>query len=115
MKTLKLDNPILINGKEFTEFKYDANEITAEQFSVACARSAALDKNKTITFKVKENDFGLQLYLGMMAIISVNPEIDVNDLERVKGFDVLKIQDIGWLFMLRRSEGTSEESNSEEQ
>ena len=94
---------------------YDALQITAAQFSEACARSAAIDKNKTFSFKMRENDYALHLYLGMMAIVAVNPEIDIADLERIKGFDVLAIADIGMLFTLRRSVAPSEESNSEEQ
>lgn len=110
--TLVLDNPILINGKEVKELTYDPQEITAEQFSVACAKSAAMDKSKTMTFKVKENDYALHLYLGMMAVIAVNPDIDVSDLERVKGFDILDLTNIGTFFMLRKSAAPSAESDS---
>ena len=112
---LKLHDPILVNGKQVTELTYDALQITAQQFSEACARSAAIDKNKTFSFKMRENDYSLHLYLGMMAIVAVNPDIDIADLERIKGFDVLAIADIGMLFTLRRSAATSEESNSDEQ
>ena len=116
---LKLDVPITVavNGKQtsVTELEYDALEITAAQFSEACARSAAIDKNKTFSFKLRENDYALHLYLGMMAIVAVNPGIDISDLERIKGNDVLKIADIGMLFTLRRLAATSEASNSEEQ
>ena len=112
---ITLREPIAINGKQVTELTYDALQITAEQFSEACARSSAIDKNKSFSFKMRENDYALHLYLGMMAIIAVNPEIDITDLERIKGFDVLAVADIGMLFTLRRSAATSEESNSEEQ
>lgn len=112
---IKLQEAITINGKQVKELTYDAMEITAGQFSEACARSAAIDKNKSFSFKMRENDYALHLYLGMMAIIAVNPDIDITDLERIKGFDVLAIADIGMLFTLRRSVATSEESNSDEQ
>lgn len=112
---ITLQEPITINGKTITELTYDPLEITAHQFSEACARSSAIDKNKSFSFKMRENDYALHLYLGMMAIIAVNPDIDITDLERIKGFDVLAIADIGMLFTLRRSAATSEESNSEEQ
>ena len=111
--TLILDNPIKINGKEVNELTYDAQEITAEQFSIACAKSAALDKSRAVTLKVKENDHALHLYLGMMAIIAVNPDIDVSDLERIKGFDVLSLTNIGTFFILRKSVAPSEEPDSE--
>ena len=100
--TLTLDNPIFINGKEVKELTYDAQEITAEHFSIACAKSAAVDKSRAVTLKLKENDHALHLYLGMMAVIAVNPDIDVTDLERIKGFDVLDLTNIGTFFILRK-------------
>ena len=113
--TLTLDSAIKINGKDVTELTYDAQKITAIQFSEACARSAAIDKTKTFAFKFKENDYALHLYLGMMAVIAVNPDIDISDLERIEGFDVLKLTQIGMLFTLRRSAEPSEENSSDEQ
>lgn len=110
--TLILDNPITINGAEVKELTYDPQEITAEQFSMACAKSAALDKTKSFTFKAKENDYSLHLYLGMMAVIAVNPAIDVSDLERIKGFDVLDLTNIGTFFIMRRLAAPSTESAS---
>lgn len=112
--TLTLDNPILINGKAVKELTYDPQEITAEQFSIACAKAASMEKTKTLTLKVKENDHALHMYLGMMAIIAVNPDIDVSDLERIKGFDILSITNIGTFFILRRQAVPSEETPSGE-
>ena len=113
--TLVLDNPIPINGKEVKKLTYDPQEITAEHFNIACAKSSALDKTKSFSFKFKENDYSLHLYLGMMAIIAVNPDIDVTDLERIKGFDVLDLTNIGAFFTLRKQAAVSEESSSDEQ
>ena len=112
---ITLQEPVTINGKQVAELSYDPMEITAQQFSEACARSSAIDKNKSFSFKMRENDYALHLYLGMMAIIAVNPDIDITDLERIKGFDVLAIADIGMLFTLRRSVAPSGESNSDAQ
>lgn len=113
--TLVLDHPILINNQEVKELTYDPQEITAAHFSIACAKSAALDKNRSLTLKPKENDYSLHLYLGMMAIIAVNPHIDVTDLERIKGFDVLSLTNIGTFFILRKEAAVSTESSSDEQ
>lgn len=112
-KTLILDTPLLINGKEIKELDYDANEITALQFSEACMKASELSKNSSsLTLKLKENDYGLHLYLGFAAIIAINPEIDLKDLERIKGNDVLKITDIGTVFIFRKSEANSQEKES---
>ena len=113
-RTLKLDNPITINNKVYTEFEYNPLKITAAQFSEACARSSA-SKNRTVSFNLKQTDTALHLYLGMMAVIAVNPEIDIADLERIEGYDVLELSDIGMLFTYRRWAATSEENSSEEQ
>lgn len=111
--TLVLDNPILINGKEVKELTYDPMEITAEHFNIACAKAAALDKTKSFTFKFKENDHALHMYLGLMSVIAVNPGIDLSDLERLKGFDVINLTTIGMLFTCRRLAEPSEESGSD--
>lgn len=113
--TLVLDNPIKINNKEVSELTYDPQAITADQFSIACAKSAAMDKSKTFTFKTKENDYALHMYLGMMAVIAVNPDIDISDLERIHGFDVLDLTNIGTFFIMRKSAVPSPVSNSAEQ
>ena len=112
-KSFKLDVPLKVNGKDITELFYDPMEITAAQFSEACARSAALDKSKAVTFKTRQNDYALHLYLGMMAVTAVMPEIDISDLERIKGYDVLELTDIGMVFIYRRWEAASGETNSE--
>lgn len=111
---LVLENPILINGKKVSELSYDPQEITAELFSVACAKSSAVDKSRSVTLRLKENDHALHLYLGMMAIIAVNNDIDVSDLERIKGFDVLSLTNIGAFFTLRRQAVPSEGPSSAE-
>lgn len=113
-RVLKLDNPIKINNKEYTEFEYNPLKITAAQFSEACAKSSAVTKSRTVSFNFKQTDTALHLYLGMMAVIAVNPEIDIADLERIEGYDVLELTDIGMLFTYRRWEAPSKESNSEE-
>lgn len=113
--TLVLDNPILINGKEVKELTYDAKEITVDLFTKACAMAAEASQTKGFAMKVKETDFNTHLYLGMAAVIAVNPEIDFSDLERVKGFDILDLSDIGTFFIVRKSAEPSEESSSEEQ
>ena len=109
--TLVLDNPILINGETVKELTYDHTEITVGLFTAASAKASAAEKSKTLTMNVKETDYTLHLYLGMAAIIAINPEIDFNDLERIKGYDVLDLTNIGSLFIFRKSAEPSEQSN----
>lgn len=114
METLKLKNPVKINGKDISEMTYDINEIDGVLFATAEAKrkAAAGMKNVSIT-PAAEFDFGLHLYLGYAAIIAVNPEYDFSDLERMKGRDVTAVLGIGRNFMLA-SDMEEPQNNSEE-
>ena len=114
MKTLKLKNSIMIDGKEVTEVTYDTNEIDGILFATAESKrkAAAGLKNTSIT-PAAEFDFGLHLYLGFAAIVAVNPEYDWADVERIKGRDVVEVMGIGRNFMLA-SDQEPQENDSDE-
>lgn len=114
MKTLKLKNPIMIDGKKITEVTYDANEIDGILFATAESKrkAAAGMKNTTIT-PAAEFDFGLHLYLGFAAIVAANPAYDFSDVERIKGRDVVEVMAIGRNFMLA-SDQEQQENDSDE-
>ena len=114
METLKLKNPIMIDGKEVAEVTYDANEIDGILFATAESKrkAAAGLKNTSIT-PAAEFDFGLHLYLGFAAIVAVNPEYDFSDVERIKGHDVVDVMGIGRNFMLA-SGAEPQENDSDE-
>ena len=119
INTLVLDNPIMINGEKVSELTYDANEITALLFAEADARrmlatSSRIGGGKVGVSGSAELDYTLHLYLGMMAVIAVNPQIDATDLERVKGDDARQLMGIGRNFMLGKSEEPSTPNNSDE-
>lgn len=106
--TLVLDNPILINGKTVEMLTYDPNEITALQFADADAHrmlstSSRNGKGSSGFSNAAELDYTFHLYLGIMAVVAVNPEYDVSDLERAKGDDVRQLMGIGRNFMLGRA------------
>lgn len=103
MGKIELRTPIMINGQEVKELTYDASQITAAQFCEAEAYKVAASGNKP-SLTVYEFDSGLHLYLGMMAVIAVNPHIDVKDLERIKGFDMVQLVRIGRNFILTGGE-----------
>ena len=114
MDTLKLKNPIKIDGKEVKELTYDINEIDALLFAEADAKKKAATGMKTMSLSpAAEFDPGLHLYLGFAAIIAVNRKIDFADLERMKGRDTMEVMKIGRNFMLS-SEEDSQESDSDE-
>ena len=114
MNTLKLKNPIMIDGKKVAELTYDANEIDGILFATAESKrkTAAGIKNTTIT-PAAEFDFGLHLYLGFAAIVAVNPTYDFSDVERIKGHDVVAVMAIGRDFML--SSGQEQQENDSDE
>ena len=114
MNKLILDSPIMINGKEVKELTYDALEITTDDYLEACAISASMARGNNIAIKMMENDHALHLCLGFMAIKAVNPQYDIADLKRIKGFDAVKVADIGRVFIFGKS-AESEENTSEKQ
>lgn len=102
MDTLKLYHPILVNNKTYKELTYDPEKITADDFCVASAKAA--EKNLSIaemsSAAIAETNTTLHLYLGFMAIIAANPEIDFADLEvGIQGVDVFNIMQIGRNFI----------------
>lgn len=118
VKTLTLDNPLTINGIDVRELTYDTNEITALHFAEADAHrqiaTAARYSGKKVGIAASaELDYTLHLYLGVMAVIAVNPQYAVEDLERVKGDDTRQLMGIGRNFMLGKSVDDSTESDSD--
>lgn len=113
MESIKLINPIQINGKEVKELTYDVNEITPAGFAEAEYRKSKANGSKGApSSAAAELDYSLHLYLGFAAIIAVNPEYDFNDLERVKGPDVMTIMKAGRNFIIA-SAGMSTDDESE--
>ena len=110
MNTLKLNHPIKINGSEVQELTYDTSLITPAQFCQAEQHKMEAT-GRQLSTQTTEFDHSFHLYLGMMAVIAVNPHIDVKDLERVRGFDMIQLARIGQNFTLVGS-GGSQESNS---
>lgn len=115
-KTLVLRHPIMVNNQEVRELTYDIEEVTGLMFTEAEARrkTAAGSRNVSNT-PVAEVDFGLHLYLGFAAILSVNPQCDFTDLERIKGADVAEVMRIGRTFFTpsEKSEGNSSDAHTE--
>ena len=60
-----------------------------------------------------ELDYSMHLYLAMMAITAVNSDIDIADLERISGPDVMELVRIGRNFTTTRSGAPSEQNDSE--
>ena len=93
---IKLRKPIEINGEKRTELSYDIEKITGDQFLEADARARAKASSiGKVSITVAETDDSLQLYLGYMAVIAENPDIDITDLERICGYDIMQFYRVG--------------------
>ena len=110
--TIKLKNPITVNGKQVAELSYNTAEITGAMFCEADSRRrfAAGSKNISIA-PAAEFDYGLHLYLGYAACIAAAPEIDFADLERIHGVDLVEIMAVGRNFIMQSED--SQQSNSD--
>lgn len=114
MDSLKLKNPLKINGKTVEELTYDVNAITPAGFAEAEFRKAQASGSKGApSAAAVELDYSMQLYLGFAAIIAVNPQYDYSDLQRVTGPDVMGVMRIGRNFILASAAEESEVEASE--
>ena len=118
-KKIELLKPLLINNKNVTELTYDFEEIDCDAFSMAfsyaSAKSLQANQMGKQNAAIMEQDTNFHMYLGMQAIIAVNPEIDITDLERIKGYDLVRIASLGRNFIYGKSEEASDQNSSEEQ
>ena len=113
--TLHLIQPIDINGKKVAELPYDTDAITSTLFAEADSRKmkAAHATAGNLSGAV-ELDYSFHLYLGFAAIIAANSAIDFNDLERIKGYDVMEVMNVGRNFIMRRDADSQEEDSIEQ-
>ena len=111
MQTIKLQRPILVDGERIHELAYDTDAITAEQFIEAEAYAANVAASRQRPYnKIAELDNGFHLALGMEAVIATNESLSLEDLSRVRGFDLMRLMEIGRNFTM----GSAEEDAAEE-
>ena len=114
MEKLTLSNPITINGKKVKTLTYDTGAITVGMFAEAEALKLRATTHKAGgSAGATELDYSMHLYLAMMAITAVNTDIDIADLERISGPDVMELVRIGRNFTTTRSGAPSEQNDSE--
>ena len=113
MDTIKLKNPIKVNGKEWNELPYDFDAITVEGFMRAESEAAKTRQGQAGTVSLVETDYAFQLYLAFEAIVATAPDIDINDLKRLTGADVMAVMRAGRFFILQSAvdEGSTSETS----
>ena len=115
---IELRQPLVIDGKEHKELTYDFDEIGCDEFTMAYNYAAskslqAVQKGKP-SAPIMEQDTNFHMYLGMMAIVAANPSIDISDLERIKGVDLVVLAGVGRNFINGRLEEPLDQNSSEE-
>lgn len=117
-KKFELNEPIEINGKKVSALEYDFEEITCDLYTMASnyADSKTLRANQQgrPSAVIMEQNCSLHMYLWMAAVVAINSDIAVADLERIKGFDLIRITAEGRNFISGRSEEPSGQNSLEE-
>ena len=101
-KVYELCKPLTINGKEVRELEYDFDAITVDDYATADAM-ANDGRNPGSSIRMAEFDSKMGLYLFFVAVTAVNREIDISDLKRIKGYDIIQMAVIGRNFSLSGS------------
>ena len=110
---LKLVSPIKVNGETIKQLAYDVQLLTARDILTANKNKLKSMGNVDASQKVAELDTDLHFYVGMQAIIKLNPSVDVSDLENVGGVDAYKLMQIGRSFFRADSLGDVSTSSTE--
>ena len=105
-KEITLRYPIKINGKTVSKLTYNFEKITIDDLQDAFAHANGTND------RFVEQDHGVALYLGFYAVIEENKEIDIEDLKRLKGYDLIQLTNLGTLFTIGW-EGQTDDSSEE--
>ena len=108
-KVYELRKPLTVNGKEVRKLEYDFDAISVDDYATADAL-ANEGRNPGSSIRMAEFDSKMGLYLFFVAVTAVNSEIDISDLKRIKGFDIIQMAGMGRNFSLSGSDEDSAES-----
>lgn len=101
---LKLSRPIMINGEERKELKYDFENMTARDKLEIGKRI----KQDGIPVSVEELDTDYHFYLFAGAVAKADKDIDISDLMRLNAKDAQKGAGIARNFFYLNSDVTEE-------
>lgn len=111
---IKLTKPLKVNGVDLSELTYDISKISINDLAdIEKERSKILGPQAGTIFRVAQNDNLMHTLLGMHAVIKCNPQIDINDLNRLEGYDLCQIALAGIRFFSKPA--SPESKNSEKQ
>ena len=114
METIKLNKPLLVNGVKMTAVKCDMDAVTFDGFCRAEARANAKRQAEGGgAAALAEQDYAFHVYLAFEGCVAADASVDVADLERLTGRDLIKFMQVGRFFALG-ADGESAEGGSGE-
>lgn len=115
MQTIQLKRPVTIDGKQVKSIDLDFDALTNDQYIAAEGKAKAKRGVEGTAFSA-ELDYAFQLYLAYYAAIAADPKLDISDLERITGRDIVSFQREGRDFLLESEaeETVSPESSSDD-
>lgn len=115
-ETIFLQKPLKVNGKDLRQLDYDIDAISIEHISRAEAEKAKiLGKNSVAGMKLAQTDLLLHMHLGFQAIMICQPEVDIEDLKRITGYDLTQIAGIGTRFFIPPTSRLQESSEKSQE
>lgn len=90
-------NPITINNKEVTELSWSADDITVDLFMRAGQKATQSANATTIDFM--ENNINYHFWIGCAMFIAMNSEVDFEDLNQIRGSDLIAVTALGRFFI----------------
>ena len=115
VEKIKLSKPLYINGDARTELTYDIEELTINHITKAEGLKAKIGGKDIVgSVTIAQADYALHICIGMQAVMAVNPDISEEDLQRLKGFDITKLANIGTRFFIEPV-GQEQATSSEQQ
>lgn len=116
IERIKLTKPLLVNGSYLKELTYDIDELTINHITKAEGLKSKIGGKDILgTITIAQADYALHICIGMQAVIAVNPEISEEDLQRLKGFDITKLANVGARFFIEPAEQVEEKSSEQQE
>ena len=112
IERIKLSKPLLVNGEYLNELTYDIEELSINHIAKAEGLKAKIGGKDIVgTITIAQADYALHICIGMQAVMAVNPDISEEDLQRLKGFDITKLANVGARFFIAPAEQEQATSN----
>ena len=116
LETLKLTNPLMINGEQRDSLTYDLSLLDINGVTRAQVLKGRIAGPSAASIpQVAQTDMALHICLGMEAIIAANKDISEEDLMRLKGYDLNQLGNIGMHFFIKPASQTSEQSETQQE